>query len=157
MPAVPQLDEASGFQGFRYDISVTQGWAAVPLVGGLWTLVERLQHPTSRRNLGSTVHWRAVTWPWYASSVSSDTKWIIGTVIGAVVAMTGVVVSVMAILIGGVNARIDDVNIRISGLETDVRSMDDRLRAVEIAFGKVDQRLETLERAILPAASPPAN
>lgn len=33
--------------------------------------------------------------------------------------------------------------------------MDDRLRAVEIAFGKVDQRLETLERAILPSASPP--
>ena len=35
---------------------------------------------------------------WYGTSVSSDTKWIIGTVIGAVVAMTGVVVSVMAIL-----------------------------------------------------------
>ena len=79
-----------------------------------------------------------------------EIKWIIGTVIGAVVAMTGVVVSVMAILIGGVNARIDS-------LETDVRSMDDRLRAVEIAFGKVDQRLETLDRAILPAASPPAD
>ena len=93
---------------------------------------------------------QAATRLWYDSDVSSDTKWIIGTVIGAVVAMTGVVVSVMAILIGGVNARIDR-------LETDVRSMDDRLRAVEIAFGKVDQRLETLERAILPAASPPAD
>ena len=102
--------------------------------------------------------------PWYAPCVSSDTKWILGTVVGAVVTMTGVVVSVMAILIGGVNARIDGVNARIDGvnarigrLETDVRSMDDRLRAVEIAFGKVDQRLETLERAILPAASPPAD
>lgn len=82
--------------------------------------------------------------------VSTDTKWIIGTVVGAGVAMTGVVVSVMAILIGG-------VNVRIGRLETDVRSMDDRLRAVAIAFGKVDQRLETLERAILPAASPPAD
>ena len=30
--------------------------------------------------------------------------------------------------------------------------MDDRLRAVEIAFGKVDQRLETLERAVIPTA-----
>ena len=83
--------------------------------------------------------------------MSSDTKWIIGTVIGAVVAMTGVVVSVMAILIGGVNARIDRLE------AADVRGMDDRLRAVEIAFGKVDQRLETLERAILPSASPPAD
>ena len=82
--------------------------------------------------------------------MSTDTKWIIGTVVGSVVAMTGVVVSVMAILIGSVNARIDR-------LEADVRGMDDRLRAVEIAFGQVNQRLETLERAILPAASPPAN
>lgn len=86
----------------------------------------------------------------YNASVSSDTKSIIGTVTGAVVAMTGVVVSVMAILIGGVNARIDR-------LETDVLGMDDRLRTVEIALGKVDQRLETLERAILPAALPPAD
>ena len=70
--------------------------------------------------------------------------------IGAVVAMAGVVVSVMVILIGGVNARIDR-------LDTAVRGMDDRLHTVEIAFGKVDQRLETLERAILPAASPSAD
>ena len=82
--------------------------------------------------------------------MSTDAKRIIGTVVGATVAMTGVVVSVMAILIGGVNAHIDC-------LETGVRGMDNRLRAVEIAFGKIDQRLETLERAILPAASPPAN
>lgn len=39
--------------------------------------------------------------------VSADTKGIIGTVVGATVAMTGVVVSVMAILIEGVNARAD--------------------------------------------------
>jgi hypothetical protein len=31
--------------------------------------------------------------------------------------------------------------------------MDDRLRAVEIAFGKVDQRLETLERLHRPAGA----
>lgn len=76
--------------------------------------------------------------------MSSDTKWIIGTVIAPVV------VSVLAFLIGGVNARIDR-------LETDVRAMDDHLRIVEIGFGNVDQRLETLERAISPAASPPAD
>ena len=81
--------------------------------------------------------------------MSSDTKSIIGTVVGSVVAMTGVVVAAIAILIGGANARIDR-------LATDTRSMDDRLRAVEVACGKVDQRLETLERAILPAAPLPA-
>ncbi|MDE0629559.1 MAG: hypothetical protein OXH99_24440 [Bryobacterales bacterium] len=84
------------------------------------------------------------TRPKYSRSVSSDTKWIIGTVIAPVV------VSVLAFLIGGVNARIDR-------LETDVRAMDDHLRIVEIGFGNVDQRLETLERAISPAASPPAD
>ena len=70
--------------------------------------------------------------------------------IGAVVAMTGVVVSVMVILIGGVNTRLE-------GLETDVHSMDDRLRAVEVAFGRVEQRIETLARVILPAPSSPAD
>ena len=39
-----------------------------------------------------------------------------------------------------------------ANLRTDVRQMNDRLRGVEIAFGKVDQRLLTLERALIPAA-----
>ena len=33
----------------------------------------------------------------------------------------------------------------------EVRRLDDRLRAVEVAFGKVDQRLLTLERILIPA------
>ena len=71
-----------------------------------------------------------------------------------------------------VNARFDDVNARFDDLRADSHRrdrrvkadlsadiaadvttsgrMDDRLRAVEIAFGKVDQRLETLERLHLP-------
>lgn len=85
------------------------------------------------------------TRPDHNSRVSTDTKRIIGTVVVAVVAMTGVAVSVKAILIGGVNARID------------VLGMDAPLRTVEIALGKFDQRLDTLERAILPAALPPAD
>ena len=40
-------------------------------------------------------------------------------------------------------------------LETNMRSMDDRLRAVEFTLTKIDQRLEALERAILPAAATP--
>ena len=70
----------------------------------------------------------------------------------------------------GVNTRIDDVNTRrrrrteiatvktdlsneIADIRNDLRRMDDRLRAVEIAFGKVDQRLETLERLHRPAGA----
>ena len=71
-----------------------------------------------------------------------------------------------------IDARFDDVNARFDDLRADLsaeiaavkadlsgeiavvrddlRRMDDRLRAVEIAFGKVDQRLETLERLHLP-------
>ena len=62
----------------------------------------------------------------------------------------------------GVNTRIDDLRTEIAtvkadlsadnaDIRTDLRRMDDRLRAVEIAFGKVDQRLETLERLHRPA------
>ena len=90
------------------------------------------------------------TRPDHNSRVSTDTERIIGTVVVAVVAMTGVAVSVMAIRVGGVNARID-------GLEADVLGMDATLRTVEIALGKLDHRLDTLERAILPAALPPAD
>ena len=56
------------------------------------------------------------------------------------------------------NARFDDLNTRIDRIEAridrvDARliAVDDRLRAVEVGFGKVDQRLLTLERVILPA------
>jgi outer membrane murein-binding lipoprotein Lpp len=78
--------------------------------------------------------------------VSSDTKWIIGTIVPAILVVGGL----LSVQITGVNGRIDDLNSRLERLETDVRSMDERLRAVEVGFGKIDQRLETLERAILP-------
>ena len=79
--------------------------------------------------------------------MSSDTKWIIGTIIPAILVVAGL----LSVQITGVNVRIDDLNSRLERLETDVRGMDARLRGVEIAFAKVDQRLETLERALLPA------
>ena len=82
--------------------------------------------------------------------MSSDTKWVIGTIVPAILVVGGL----LSVQITGVNARIDDLNGRLERLETDVRSMDTRLRAVEVGFGKIDQRLETLERAILPTVSP---
>ena len=41
-------------------------------------------------------------------------------------------------------------------MREDHQNLDTRLRAVEIGFGKVDQRLLTLERILLPPAEPPA-
>ena len=74
--------------------------------------------------------------------MSSDTKkWIIGTMLAGMSAMTAVLLTVIVSLVGDVRA--------------DVRRMDDRLRAVEIAFGKVDQRLATLERLHLPTPTTP--
>ena len=46
--------------------------------------------------------------------------------------------------------RVEEVTGDIAELRTDVRGLDTRLRAVEVALGKVDQRLETLERLHLP-------
>ena len=99
-------------------------------------------------------------------AMSTDTKWILGTMIGTWVGLLTVVVT----LNGGVRADIRDVSADLRDVRTDLRDVrtdlgdrmdriesrldgfDDRLRAVEIAFGKVDQRLATLERAIIPAA-----
>ena len=53
-----------------------------------------------------------------------------------------------------VNRRFDDVRADIRGLRADHRRFDERLRAVEVAFGQVDQRLLTIERVVLPSASP---
>ena len=70
---------------------------------------------------------------------STDAKWIIGVVL----------------VLGGILIA-QNVGIRndIADIRTDMRRLDDRLRAVEIALGKVDQRLATLERTILPGAQP---
>ena len=54
------------------------------------------------------------------------------------------------VLVGGVNARIDDLSARMDRIETRLDGFDERLRNVEIAFGKVDQHLLTIERVVLP-------
>ena len=53
-----------------------------------------------------------------------------------------------------VDQRIDEVGADIRGLRADVNGIDERLRAVEVAFGRVDQRLLTIERVVLPPESP---
>ena len=63
---------------------------------------------------------------------SRDAQRIIGVIVGAVIALS----------------------VQISGMRTDLRRVDDRLRAVEVEFGKVEQRLATLERLHLPTPDP---
>ena len=104
--------------------------------------------------------------------MSGDTKWIIGTV----VVLAALLSAQMAGQLAALNDRIDDVNnrlddmradltaridgvrddltARIDRLETRLDGIDARLRNVEIAFGKVDQRLLTLERILLPPREP---
>ena len=98
-------------------------------------------------------------------SMSEQSKWTVGSAIGLGLLLLA--------LFANFNARFDDQAAQIAGLRAemteqiaglraemtgqiadlraDVRRLDDRLRAVEIAFGKVDQRLLILERVLIPA------
>ena len=70
---------------------------------------------------------------------SRDAQWIIGTILAAAVALS--------VQIAGLRGGLAEMRI-------DVRRLDDRLRIVEVEFGKVDQRLATLERLHLPTPNP---
>ena len=96
--------------------------------------------------------------------MSTDTKWIVGTGAAIILSVVGTGVALgglLSVQFAAIDARFDDLRADVASVKADltaeiavvrdgVRRMDDRLRAVEIAFGKVDQRLETLERLHLP-------
>ena len=104
--------------------------------------------------------------------MSEQSKWTVGSAIGLGVLLLALFANFNA-RFDDFNARLDDQSAQIAGLHTeiaglradvtgeiadlraevraDMRRLDDRLRAVEIAFGKVDQRLLTLERVLIPA------
>ena len=116
--------------------------------------------------------------------MSTDTKWIIGTVVGTGLAIVTTLLTIASLTFaqfGSVNTRIDDMNTRIDDMNTRIDDMntriddmrgefrdfrtevndrmegfDTRLRNVEIAFGKVDQRLLIIERFVLPTPEQPA-
>ena len=94
--------------------------------------------------------------------MSSDTKWIIGTGVALMASVLGSAVAVIAVvvtLVGGVREDVrtlrDDLHAAVDGLRDDMREdharFDARLDALEVAVGKVDQRLLTIERVVLPA------
>ena len=64
--------------------------------------------------------------------------------------LTAEIATVKADLTGEIATVKADLTADNAEIRNDLRRVDDRLRAVEIAFGKVDQRLETLERLHLP-------
>ena len=82
--------------------------------------------------------------------MSTDTKAIIGTIIGTGLVLAGL----LSTQIAGVNTRIDDLRVDLRELRADMRddhaSFDTRLDAVEVELGKVGQRLLTIERVVLP-------
>ena len=99
--------------------------------------------------------------------MSSDAKWIVGTGVAIIVSVmgTGVALGTLVLMqINGVNTRIHGVNMRIDDLRTDVagqiaelrtdvRGVDARLRSVETNFARIDQRLLTIERVLLPSST----
>ena len=105
--------------------------------------------------------------------MSNDTKWTVGTAMVLAGLLSAQIAGVNARIgdlradltaqlsaqIAGVNARIDDLRAdltaRIDRIETRLDGFGERLRNVEIEFGKVDQRLLTIERVILPARDQP--
>ena len=85
--------------------------------------------------------------------MSEQSKWTVGSALG----LGGLLIALFA----NFNARFDEQSAQIADLagriadlraevRDDFRRLDDRLRAVEIAFGKVDQRLLTFERILIP-------
>ncbi|MCY4025207.1 MAG: hypothetical protein OXH75_02700 [Acidobacteria bacterium] len=82
------------------------------------------------------------------------------SVVGTGIAVTAVVVSVVALVANGINSRLSEVREDVDKLRRELRedhaTLDARLRGVEIGFAKIDQRLATVERAILPQAPPDA-
>ena len=108
--------------------------------------------------------------------MSEQSKWTVGSALGLGVLLLALFANFNARL-DDFSARLDDQSAQIADLRTEmtgqiadlrtdvtgqiadlraevraeVRRLDDRLRAVEVAFGKVDQRLLTLERILIPA------
>lgn len=80
----------------------------------------------------------------------SDTRALISAIVGTGLAVITIVVTVLSMQIAGVNTRIDDIR----DLRADHVRFEERLDSVEVAVGKVEQRLDTLERVLLPSREP---
>ena len=64
-------------------------------------------------------------------------------------AARGVAVALLGLVYTGFRDMGQEIDSLRTEVRADLRRLDDRLRGVEIEFGKVDQRLLTLERVML--------
>ena len=87
----------------------------------------------------------------------NDTRGLILTTISACLAIVTIVVTVLSMQIAGVNTRIDDARADGCDLRAHHVRFEQRLDDVEVAYRKVEQRLETLERIFLPSREPADN
>ncbi len=62
--------------------------------------------------------------------MSSDTKWIIGTIVSTALALAGLLTGLLLAQFSGVNSRMDRLDDRVDRIEN-------RLRAVEIGLAEV--------------------
>ena len=91
-----------------------------------------------------------------------NAQWTIGTLIAVAIALsmqistqTAGLRAEMNQLRNEMNQLRNEMNQRFSEMNRRLDSFDERLRGVEIAFAKVDQRLEIIERVVLPDAPAP--
>ena len=99
--------------------------------------------PTSRRPAG------AETMP------DRNAQWTIGTVVAVAIALSMQMSMQTSGLRADFNQLRSEMNQRFSETNRRLESFDERLRNVEIALGKLDQRLEIIERIVLPDAPDP--
>ena len=81
--------------------------------------------------------------------MSSDTKWIIGTV----VAMTALVVSVLTFGVGrslaSIDERLDTVNARIDGMDDGIGDLEGDVREIEATVREIDGKFSVLNTTLL--------
>ena len=64
------------------------------------------------------------------------------------------VAGLLSAQIAGVNTRVDELRADLRDMRSSMERFDARRDAVEVALGKLDQRLLTIERVVLPPAAP---
>ncbi len=88
---------------------------------------------------------------------------LVSTIIGTAVAMTTVITASIGGRMTTLDSELRATRIELRGeipatrteLRDEIRALDTRVRTVETGFTRVDQRFETIERAVLPSAEAP--
>lgn len=90
--------------------------------------------------------------------MTTDTKAIIGTILATAIAIGGLLIN----RIGNVETEVRTLRTELTGRIDRLRDemlenyhrLDGRMRTIEQGFARIDQRLDTLERVVIPSAEP---